>query len=95
MEGQEHKTEKNPHIFKAGYTKAEAEELLEWFKARMEQLPQSLQLNAASSTKNLPETVRALMSVVKARENMLDVTFSSYVSHLELIRLRLKEQGLE
>lgn len=95
MEEKKQTIEKNPHIYRPGYKKAEAEEVLGWFRERMERLPRSLQLNEATSTKNLPRTVEALMSVVKSRENMLDVTFSSYMSHLLLIRQRLMEQGME
>lgn len=92
---EEHKIEKNPHVFQPGYKKAEAEDVLVWFEEHLDRLPQTLQLNEATSTKNLPRTVEALMSVVKSREDMLDVTFSSYMSHLILIRQRLMEQGME
>ena len=95
MEEQEHKVEKNPHVYKAGYDKAEAEELIGWFEERMDRLPKTLKLNAAITTSNLSRTVKALLAVVRSREDMLDVTFSSYVSHLVLIRLRLMEQGME
>lgn len=61
----------------------------------MDRLPKTLKLNAAVTTNNLSRTVKALMTVVRSREDMLDVTFSSYVSHLVLIRLRLMEQGME
>lgn len=95
MEEQEHIVEKNPHLFKIEYEYAQVEELMEWFEARMEQLPQTLQLNPATSTRQLPETVKSLIAVIKARDGKLDVTFNSYVSHLLLIRMRLKEQGME
>lgn len=95
MEEQKDKFEKNPHVYQPEYKKAEAEELLGWFRERMDRLPQAMQLNEATSTKNLPRTVESLMSVVKSREDMLDVTFSCYMSHLVLIRQRLMEQGME
>ena len=71
--------EKNPHIYKPAYTKQEVDELTRWFEERMDRLPATLQLNEATAASDLPRTV----------------TFSGYMSHLDLIRLRLKEQGLE
>ena len=71
MEEQEHKIEENPHVYKAEFDKAEAEELIGWFEARMDRLPKTLKLNAAVTTNNLSRTVKALMTVVRSREDML------------------------
>ena len=79
--------EKNPHIYKPAYTKQEVDELTRWFEERMDRLPATLQLNEA--------TVKALLAVLKVHKENISVTFSGYMSHLDLIRLRLKEQGLE
>ena len=80
--------EKNPHIYKPAYTKQEVDELTRWFEERMDRLPATLQLNEATAASDLPRTV-------KVHKENISVTFSGYMSHLDLIRLRLKEQGLE
>lgn len=92
---EEHKIEKDPHLYKTEFKKEEAEEVISWFEARMDRLPQTMQLNSSTSTQDLPRTVRSLISVIRVREDALDVTFSSYLVHLMLIRLRLTEQGME
>lgn len=94
-EQQGQKPEKNPHVYKPGYKKEEVKELVAWFEERMDRLPASIQLNAATKTSNLPRTVKALVELLKVRGGVPSVTFSGYVAHLELIRLRLKEQGLD
>ena len=87
--------EKNPHIYKPAYTKQEVDELTRWFEERMDRLPATLLLNEATAASDLPRTVKALLSVLKVHKENISVTFSGYMSHLDLIRLRLKEQGLE
>jgi len=87
--------EKNPHIYKPAYTKQEVDELTRWFEERMDRLPATLQLNEATAASDLPRTVKALLAVLKVHKENISVTFSGYMSHLDLIRLRLKEQGLE
>lgn len=85
----------DPHVYKSDYTKAEVNELLAWFEERMDKLPQTLRLNKATTTDNLKRTVKALTTTVKRLEGVINVTYSGYVSHLVLIRLRLQEQGME
>ena len=77
------------------YTKQEVDELTRWFEERMDRLPATLQLNEATAASDLPRTVKALLAVLKVHKENISVTFSGYMSHLDLIRLRLKEQGLE
>ena len=60
-----------------------------------DRLPATLQLNEATAASDLPRTVKALLAVLKGHKENISVTFSGYMSHLDLIRLRLKEQGLE
>ena len=94
-EGQnDHQTERNPHVYQPAYTVKEADEMIRWFEERLDRLPQSLQLNEATSTADLPRTVRALLKVVQVHRDNISVTFSGYVAHLALIRLRLEEQGM-
>ena len=73
----------------------EVDELTRWFEERMDRLPATLQLNEATAASDLPRTVKALLAVLKVHKENISVTFSGYMSHLDLIRLRLKEQGLE
>ena len=96
-EEQEQKTAsgKNPHVWKPAYSRQEVDELTRWFEERMDRLPRTMQLNGSTSTSDLPRTVKALSAVLKAHKEKMPVTFSGYISHLELIRLRLKEQGME
>ena len=54
-----------------------------------------MRLNKATTTDNLKRTVKALTATVKRQEGVINVTYSGYVSHLVLIRLRLQEQGME
>ena len=96
-EAQENKTAagENPHIYKPSYKKEEVEELARWFEERMGQLPASLQLNSSTTSTNLPHTVKALLAVLVKHKENITTTFSGYMAHLELIRLRLREQGME
>lgn len=87
--------EKNPHVYKPTYTKQEMDELARWFEERMECLPATLRLNEATESYDLPRTVKSLLKILKMHKENMTVTFSGYVSHLALIRLRLKEQGME
>lgn len=83
----------NPHLYKQVYTKEEVEELIGWFEERKERLPQALKLNDSTESVDLPHTVRALTAVLRNHKEKLSVTFYGYISYLELIRLRLREQG--
>ena len=89
-----HQIEKNPHVYQPVDTVQETDGIIHWFEERMDKLPQSLQLNEATFTANLPRTVDALLKVAKAHRENITVTFSGYVAHLVLIRLRLEEQGM-
>lgn len=75
------------------FTEKMRNETLEWFEARMERLPQSLQINPATSTANLPRTVQSLMGILRA--NKPSVVLSGYMETLLQIRDRLEEQGFE
>ena len=94
-EGKEaHRPEKNPHVYQPAYTTQETDEIVRWFEKRMDRLPQSLQLNEATSTTDLPRTVKSLLKVAKGHRDNISVTFSGYLAHLALIRLRLEESGM-
>ena len=97
MEGQElpDGREKNPHVYKQTYGEEEVDELLAWFEDRKDRLPQTLRLNESTVSEDLPRTVAALLAVLKKHKGKLSGTFYGYISHLELVRLRLREQGWE
>lgn len=92
---QQYDPEKDPHFYKPSFTRAEAEEILAWFGERADRLPQTLTLNTSTVSDNLPYTVKSLSNVVRLHLDGLDATFSSYLSHLLLIRQRLTEQGID
>lgn len=85
--------DKNPHLFKKKYTRSEVEQLVSWFDDKIDKLPNELRLNESTIATNLPKTVRSLSSIILAHQNDSFETFGGYVSHLELIRLRLQEMN--
>lgn len=93
--GNEQEAEKMPHLFKPDFKKEEVEEVLAWFEARMDKLPKSMQLDAATKTDNLPLTVDHLMRVLSRHKNNFSVTFGGYMTMLLSIRQRLQKEGIE
>lgn len=81
------------YTFKPDFTKEEVNELIDWFEKRMDQLPEKMQINKSSSTKNLRFTVTKLISMLKGRE--VTVTICGYIAHLALIKKRLELSGME
>ncbi len=79
--------------FKTKYSQAELDELFAWFDSRMDRLPESLQVDEATYSVNVRETVSAYIRTIKNCE--LTVSLNGYVSQLMLIRERLKQEGLE
>lgn len=92
---QENISKKMPPVFKDQFKKEEVEELLNWFKPRMERLPQKLELDGATSTNQLPYTVRQLTHVLEHHKDNMSVTFNGYMAHLLAIRVRLQEMGID
>ena len=78
--------------YKAKYTESFRDEQIKWFEERRDKLPQSLKINAYTSTSNLPATVDALIKTL--RNNTPSITFSGYMETLLRIKDRLKEEGL-
>lgn len=95
MEGQLKSEEKNPHLFKSDYSKEEINEIVGWFEERKDKLPRELRLNASSTATNLSLMVENLIRVLKVHRDNMSVTFCGYMAHLQLIRQRLQEQGME
>lgn len=81
------------YTFKPDFTKAEVNELIDWFEKRMDQLPEEMQINKSSYTKNLRFTVAKLISMLKERE--VTVTICGYIAHLALIKERLIQAGMD
>lgn len=81
------------YTFKPDFTKEEVNELVDWFDARMDKLPQELQINKSSKTTNLRFTVSKLISLVKGRE--ISVTICGYIAHLAMVQKRLQQSGME
>jgi hypothetical protein len=79
--------------YKPDYDEAFRDEQVKWFEERMEQLPQSLQVNQSTFSPDLRVTVRALITTVKS--NKPDKVFSGYMELLMQIKDRLQEQGIE
>jgi len=78
--------------YKPDYDKAFLDEQLKWFEERMDKLPQTLQINPAMYSGDLPKTVHGLILTLK--NNKPTVIFSGYMETLLKIREKLEEQGL-
>lgn len=80
-------------MFKEKYSSDELNELIGWFRERMDKLPSELVINEFTRTENLQKTVTSLIALVNRPK--LDVIFSGYVAQLFRIRDVLMEQGME
>ena len=81
------------YTFKNNVSQQELEELIEWFEARMYKLPETMQIDKATYTGNLPATVKSYLNTLKGRK--VSVTFCGYIAHLGVIRKRLQLGGME
>ena len=79
-------------MYNPDYTEAILEKEIKWFEERKDRLPQSLQINAATRTSNLPQTVESLIRTLQS--NKPNVVFAGYFYTLTQIHERLEEQGL-
>lgn len=80
-------------MFKKNYTKEDIAEIADWFRRHRAELPATLQLNAATFYKDLPDTVKTYFEVY---EMFGDVpTFSGQYHQLYLIRKKLEEDGIK
>ena len=79
--------------YKAKYTEKFRDEQVKWFEERMDNLPQTLQIDEASSTSNLPQTVRSLIQTIS--QNKPSIVFSGYLETLLKIKDKLKEGGMK
>ncbi len=81
------------YTFKKDVSQQELEEIIEWFEARMDRLPETMQIDKATYTGNLPATVKSYLNMLKGRK--VSVTFCGYIAHLGVIRKRLQLGGME
>ena len=79
-------------MYNPNYTEAILEKEIKWFEERMDRLPQSLQINAATRTSNLRQTVESLIRTLQS--NKPNVVFAGYFYTLTQIHERLEEQGV-
>ena len=74
------------HFFKPYYTDQERDEICNWFKAHINELPKSLLIDKAIAANDLPSTVRSMVAVIERRDLSRQSTFSGYMSQLLTIR---------
>ena len=86
---------KEIHTYKPNFNAEEIQEVMNWFRQRLDKTPQEpFRINKSTTTPDLQHTVeRYLLTVGKYEET--PPQFSGYVAHLLLIRIRLQEQGME
>ncbi len=80
-------------MFKKKYTQEEIAELHGWFVRHAAELPETLQLNAATRYMRLKETVAELFGVYKLHGD--NPTFAGQIYQLFLIRERLEADGIK
>lgn len=83
----------NTRKFTSAYTREACEKEIAWFEERMNQLPDSLQINDACYSPNLRLTVANLIRTVRA--NKPTVIFAGYMETLLQVKDRLLEQGMK
>jgi len=80
-------------FYKKKYTKQDMDELRAWFKRHEAELPQTLELDAATQLHDLKRTVASYLEVYDIHGD--NPTFSGQMHHLFLIRARLEEMGIK
>ena len=78
--------------YKKVYTAAELEALVNWFEARRDKLPESLQLDKATHIADFRTTVRHYMDIV--REHKSNPTYGGQILHLFKMKEKLEADGL-
>ena len=74
------------------YTAEFVEEQTKWFEARMDRLPQSLQINPSTYSEDLRKTVQGILRILQV--NAPHVTVSGYLETLLQIKDKLQQEGL-
>ena len=78
--------------YKRNFTDEETDDLIAWMEKNMEQLPESLQYNQATSIPDLKKTVSDYIDLVRQHRN--DPAFNGQIYHLFVMRDLLIAQGL-
>ena len=78
--------------YKSIFSKEELKELTDWFKERLDALPESLQVYDATFVRDLRQTVEYYLRLVELYHDKR--TFSGQLYLLERIRKKLIELGL-
>lgn len=78
--------------YKSIFSKEELKELTDWFKERLDALPESLQVDDATFVNDLRQTVEYYLRLVELYHDKR--TFSGQLYLLERIRKKLIELGL-
>lgn len=80
-------------MFKKNYTPEDIKSIHNWFEAHKEQMPDTLQLDAATYYKNLKNTVKTYFEVFDLYGS--NPTFSGQYHQLWLIKAKLEEMGIK
>ncbi len=80
-------------MYKRIYTPDESKEIRQWYDRHTAELPQTLELNAATRYNNLPKTVATYFEIYSMHGD--NPTFSGQMHQLYLIRQRLEELGIK
>ena len=78
--------------YKSIFSKEELNELTDWFKERLDALPESLQVDDATFVRDLRQTVEYYLRLVELYHDKR--TFSGQLYLLERIRKKLIDLGL-
>ena len=79
--------------YKSKYTDAFREEQIKWFEERIDKLPESMRIDAATYSPNLPKTVLNLIQTLRNYEP--SGIFAGYMETLLKIKDKLKAEGLK
>lgn len=79
--------------YKKTYTAEELRELIHWFEAHKEQLPETLRLDKSTFIPNFRLTAEYYISI--ARKHYANPTYGAQIWMLFRMRERLQEEGME
>lgn len=82
----------NSHFYKKNFLPAEREECFTWFESHMDRLPKELKIDKSMTTKDLPVTVKRLMTMLKCHYRDDSSVCNGYLSNLLLIRDLVRKQ---
>lgn len=83
----------NTRPYTREYTKAEIQDIMQWFRARQDRLPESLVINEGFKIPDLRFAVKQYLEFVEVHYE--NPTFAAQVLHLFRMREYLQAQGFE